>query len=239
MYNLNFAFKHAYFIASLPQLTLWQRVFTFKVDIGQRVANPLREDNHKGCWLSYALYDDSIIVLNDFAHRQYHGMNVVRALAIKQRITTLQVIHNLQKEFIECCDVSKAPQILKKYRSTFTKAVKKEGINYIGIEESQWKMKDKEYWQRYDITIPQLIAERVVPVNAYNIGGKRVVPQQRTYWLPAKNPSFNYTGKLYSPSSTRVKWLGNMSEHSYWYSTVDFIISDTIFTKHLIKVSFL
>jgi hypothetical protein len=167
------------------QIDLWQQVLGFRVNPGEKFANPFRRDTSPGCYLNW--YKD-VLLLIDWASDWNH-ISVVSACMRSKNFTKDQAYAYL---------LNKTEYTESKAKPVFIKDPVK-----LEYQAGYFSKADVAYWGQYGIKIEDLEKDGVVRTSKVSINGKEF----KTY-----DPSFAYVYedrlKLYRPQN-KWKWISN------------------------------
>lgn len=200
-------------IQSCNQLDLWSWFFSYRVEIGELISNPLRVDTHPNCWLSWGLAKRDFVVLNDFADRRFHGMTIFDAVQYAHGLTFAEACQKVYEEFMvpSNVEISDKPLAQRKKQDEFNFI-----LNYI-----PWKLNgkeiytkhDRDYWSQYEISKDNLVEDNVKS-NRRIIFNSRTNPNSFTTLdvIPSYTYLFGDHKKCYQPYHNKLKWMSTCTE---------------------------
>lgn len=202
-------------INSCNQLDLWSWFFSFRAELGQPICNPLRVDKHPNCWLSWGSSNASskFIVMNDHAHREFHGYTVFRAMMYAYGMKFNEVCQKILEEFIipGKIEMRESPAYFNEQpKFTFI-------LDYVPwtLNGREVYIKhDKEFWEQYGISSADLRMDNVKS-NRRIIYNSRQNPTSFTALdvTPSYTYLFGQRKKCYQPySDKKVKWKSTCTE---------------------------
>lgn len=185
------------------ELDIWCWVLGFRLHLGQRFCNPMRNDNHAGVWLEQY---KGRIVLVDFGDRTFLNMTVFDAVMYTYGIDFKQALDKISREF-------KITNNIVKHRT------KSKPFNFY-LSYIPWQVNgkdvfvehDRDYWSQYGINSSQLEEDNVKSCKAIQYNTKSSPDSLRLY---ETSPSYaihvNNHIKCYNPYS-QPKWLSTCTE---------------------------
>lgn len=191
------------------QLEIWSWLLGHHVELEEYIINPLRIDNHAGCWLSFSLRNPRYIVLNDFADKKFHGINIFEAIMQKYNVPFKRSISIIYEQYIYKNNITlrKKPRLHYKKTSSF--------VFKLNYKAKNFTKKDKQYWEPMGISSKQLDKDLVVSVKDFTYN-TRYNPKTFFYEKPF-DPCYSYHVndhiKIYRPFMSGLhKWKSNCTE---------------------------
>lgn len=191
------------------QLELWGWLLNHQVELQEYITNPLRIDNYPGCWLSFSLKNPAYIVLNDFADKSYHGINVFEAVMRKYNVSFKRAVGIIYENYVfkNNLILQNKPKIHYKKTGNF--------VFKLNYKPKSFTLQDKRYWEPMDISSKQLDEDLVVSVKEFTYN-TRWNPQTMFYERPF-DPCYSYHindhMKIYRPFMKGIyKWKSNCTE---------------------------
>lgn len=149
-------------IKTWDQLQLWSWFLGYQVNEYDKFCNPLRVDNHPGCWLEWSTKDTGWLVLIDYADRRFLGFDILSAISYQRHCTKKQALYYIIQNF-KPTHLTKQQIIKQKNNFVFR----------LHSSRRKWEQKDADYWVPYDIHRNQLESDLTFPVKEYIMNSKK------------------------------------------------------------------
>lgn len=203
------------------QFEIWWNIIGNTKKEFELFCNPFRDDKTPGCWLTWGIFKTNKVVLNDFAIRQFHGMDIFQAMAYKYNIPLTQTPELIDKQFNLGIHTKDEVPIMTEHQAKLrTTKLAGKFKAHMSFQKRHWTKEDAEYWKQYGINKLQLESDGVFPVKFYRKNNK--FDKEIKLFTPA-SLCYAYTFetstniKLYQPyASKSLKWKCNTVPSDLW-----------------------
>jgi len=173
-----------------------------KVESGDRLHSPLREDNVPSFGIYYHKHQQGILMFKDYATGDCGDaiIFVCKLFNITYYEALMKIAFDFNLTSLQITDG-------KKYYQTMKKVVQKEQVK-LGIKIRNWQIKDKSYWSSFGITKRTLIKYNVFPISYVFFNGDAYKADDLAYAYAEFKDNIP-TYKIYQPFSKKFKWINN------------------------------
>ena len=198
----------------VSSVNIWDRYLPGGIKpFGKAFKSDLRDDKHASCTL--LLTKTSDVIMKDHKGQIY---NVVQYVAEKYNLSWFGALKKINRDFelnlSETITNMNDPVILRKQdkiQNLYNHLVEEDTL--ISIKRRDWKQEDIEFWRRFYINKPTLIAYNITPISHY-----WVKKGDLEYFITCDSITYsiefgNGIRKIYIPE--KRKWMTNARSNMY------------------------
>ncbi len=195
------------------QLQIWSWIIGSNISVGRTFCNPLRIDNHPGCFLrEYS----GILFLTDYKFKKlYSGVTCIHAIKELMNCTLQQASINVYAAiyFNKPLHFGLSTKVgtIQKGRKSSTKI---DFNPYTYNKKAIWTKKSYEYWKVANVKLTDLEQMNVFDVKTFYMNDSLVVPKDLciAYYFPSSGHV-----KLYQPYMPKTeKFIGTANKEDVW-----------------------
>lgn len=203
---------------------IFKLIFT-EISLDKKYTSPLREeDTHSGCFF-WEAPESGLLIFVDFGNVEKTHLDPIAFLQKYYKLDTYgEAIDLVRDKFKSSTNIDRVVTI----EDNNTKVIRKE----IKVFPRNWSKRDRLFWEPYGISKQQLIDDKVVPVEYFQIfrgeNFKTLRPYQNSY-------AYSFTDgtkKIYTPYNLQFKWVTTTSKDTIGnLENIDQTGEDLIITK--------
>lgn len=188
----------------IDQMKVWSILCGHSVTENQLITNPLRVDSKPGCWISRRGQDYRLF---DYADRRFNGIRIIDAIMYKYNLSITEALNKM----IELNNQSTLNLITIDYDKHNIASTFNFKLEY---KPRIFMVKDRDYWQKRDITKEQLIEDKLEPVYVYRCNSRKYEGETFYFYpnLAYAIPFESGNVKILLPDTKKLRFITNCTE---------------------------